>query len=364
MKDLTTKPNFEVLDCLRGIAAVYVVINHCRGHLLIGGSELAQIIPISKWSIWTKLYYALLQFTSLGREFVVLFFVLSGFSIAFSLRNQQNAKIFYFKRLVRLYPPFVLALIWAALVFSLISIYEPLFNKDLKSVFYSWKSTGLNLIYISNGAYIAQFWSLVHEVIFYLLAPLVFLNRKVYYIVSILLYTIGLYISWDNVAGQTIITSFLLDYNFYFIVGVWLFNNYSMIYKKISANRVKTYFISIFLIVLMVVIKFYTTDHNKISCLIAVVFSVFLVVNFQKNKITTRLLLYLGTMSYTLYITHFATIKIYNLILIKMNFAEVGTKIQNPIIWFGGIFLCIIISYLFYVIAEKPSKKILEKFRN
>ena len=86
-------PNFQILDCLRGIAAFYVVINHCRGNLLIGGSEIAETIPVEDWSIVTKLYYAALRFTSLGGEFVIFFFVLSGFSIAYSLRNQQKRKL-------------------------------------------------------------------------------------------------------------------------------------------------------------------------------------------------------------------------------------------------------------------------------
>lgn len=34
------KIDFKILEGIRGIAAFYVVINHCRGNMLIGGSEL------------------------------------------------------------------------------------------------------------------------------------------------------------------------------------------------------------------------------------------------------------------------------------------------------------------------------------
>lgn len=357
------KPDFKILDALRGIAALYVVINHSRGHLLMGGSQLAEITPVSDWSIWTKIYYSLLRFTSLGGEFVVVFFVLSGFSIAYSLRNQQNKFKFYLKRLIRLYPPFIFALIWAAFVFYLISIYLPDYNKDLLSVFDSWKKTTLNLIYINDGAYISQFWSLIHEVLFYILAPFLFLKKQIYYIASIVLYITSWYISWDNISGQTIITRFLLDYNFYFFIGVLLFHNYKIIHNYLSTTKIKTYIISIFIVTLMVIIKYLTSDHNKITPLLASILSVVLIINFQSNKILPKWLLWIGVMSYTLYITHFASIKIFHFILIKLKILSLNDKITNPFIWIVGVLFSIIISYIFYLIAENPSKKTLVNIR-
>lgn len=88
------KPNFKILDGLRGIAATYVLINHSRGNLLMGGAEYAKINPVNQWSIIDKLYFSALQLTSLGREFVILFFILSGFSIAFSLQKKPQHLIF------------------------------------------------------------------------------------------------------------------------------------------------------------------------------------------------------------------------------------------------------------------------------
>ena len=45
IKQDNVNPNFKILDGLRGIAATYVVINHCRGNNLIGGSDLSKIVP-------------------------------------------------------------------------------------------------------------------------------------------------------------------------------------------------------------------------------------------------------------------------------------------------------------------------------
>ena len=82
------KLNFKILDGLRGIASTYVLLNHARGNLLMGGNEYSKIKPILNWSFTEKLYYSSLQLTTLGTEFVILFFILSGFSIAYSLKNK------------------------------------------------------------------------------------------------------------------------------------------------------------------------------------------------------------------------------------------------------------------------------------
>lgn len=42
--------NFAILEGIRGITAAYVVINHARGNLYVGGRVLLQEAPISDWS--------------------------------------------------------------------------------------------------------------------------------------------------------------------------------------------------------------------------------------------------------------------------------------------------------------------------
>ena len=64
-----------------------------------------------------------------------------------------------------------------------------------------------------------------------------------------------------------------------------------------------------------------------------------------------------------LYITHFASLKLYNLILIKLNILELNAEITNPFIWIGAVFFSIIVSYGFFELAEKPTKLLLMKLR-
>lgn len=363
------KPNFKVLDGLRGIAATYVVVNHSRGNLLIVGSEYAKIVPTEKWSLFYKMYYSVLQITVLGREFVILFFILSGFSIAYSLQKKTNVIQFYRRRLIRLYPPYIFALAWAALCFYIVKIISPQLtvNKisiyDMASVFSTFKSTFLNMVYIPNGAFIPQFWSLRYEVVFYLLVPFLILNKRLYYFSSILIYAISIFINWQGLTGSNIIMQYIFHYNIFFAMGVWLFHNFNKVESKVAFKKNYIfYFSSIILILAMIVTKFKLAEYDRISLFLASLFSVILIVNFINKGITNKVLFFLGNMSYTIYITHFASIYLFKAVLIKMGI--VSNTITAWYIWPIGVCISLFVSYLFFQMAENPSKKILNKIRN
>ena len=358
------KPNFKILDGLRGIAATYVLINHSRGNLLIGGNEYATITPIAQWSIFEKIYFSALQLTSLGREFVILFFILSGFSIAYSLQNKTSIINFYSRRLIRLYPPYILALIWAAIVFFIAIRISPGITDGKESVFTSISSTTKNLFYLPNGAFIGQFWSLTYEVIFYLVVPIFVLNKRLYYLISILIYVVSFYSSWNSTTGNNIISMFILDYNIYFAIGIYFFHNYKKINSLLSFknNYLLCSTLGI-LFVSMVILKFKTTEENKISILVSVFFSIILITNFLQKEIHNKVLTFLGNMSYTLYITHVATIFFFKAIIFKMGIIN-SLAINAWYLWIICVFVTILISSLFYKLAENPSKILLKNIRN
>ena len=357
------KPNFKILDGLRGIAATYVLLNHARGNLLMGGNEYSQIKPVVNWSFPEKLYYTSLQLTTLGREFVILFFILSGFSIAYSLTNKTKISGFYLRRMIRLYPPFVTALIWAAVVFFIAKTFSPILTLNSFSVFDSFQSTALNLLYIPNGSFIGQFWSLAYEVIFYLLVPFLILNRRLYYATSIAACIISVGISWSDISGNNIPMIYILDYNIYFAVGIWLFHNYEVVSKKVLIkNKVLFYSIITLLFLSMVIIKFKTYPLNKITVFICVVMTILMIVYFIKNEVHNKVLAFLGNMSYTLYLTHHASLCFFKTFLLKFKIVD-SILISTWYIWIIGVFVSIGISYIFYNIAEVPSKNLLTKMR-
>jgi len=361
----TSKIDFKILDGLRGIAALYVVFNHSRGSLFIGGIKYSQIKNISLWDVKEKFYFAALQLTSLGREFVILFFILSGFSIAFSLNTLPQINKFYLRRVVRIYPPYIVALIWAFIVFIILQILAPtVLPAGIPSVFSSLNVAIKNIFYIDNGSLIPQFWSLKYEVIFYLSIPFCIMKKNWYFIISAIIAIISFYISWTNISGVSILGQYILDYNIYFAIGVFCFRYYKTISPKIIfKNKYIFFIVSFMLFLIMVVFRFWIKyEMNKISLLIASLFSIILLFNFLHHKIKNNILQFLGNISYTIYITHFASIILLKGILLKTGVID-STEIQNKYLWVLGIPFAIGISFIFYLIIEKPSKEYLSKLR-
>jgi peptidoglycan/LPS O-acetylase OafA/YrhL len=363
--NIKEKIDFKVLDGLRGIAATYVVFNHARGNLFIGGSRYAQLKAISLWDIKEKFYFSALQLTSLGREFVILFFILSGFSIAFSLNTGHRTGDFYLRRFIRIYPPYLVALLWAFVVFTLLHYFAAAaIPHGALSVFDTTTSTIKNIFYLDNGAFIPQFWSLKYEVIFYLLVPFFVLKRDFYFIVSAIIYVVSFCMNWNNNTATTILGQYVLDYNIYFAIGVCCFHYRKQLGTAFSfKNKYLFYAVSLFLFLLMVGLKFIIKyDFNKISLLIASLFSVILLFNFLFHNIKNRLLMFLGNISYTIYITHFASLMLLMAIFLKSGIIA-STEIQNKFLWMLGIPFAIAVSYVFYLLVEKPTKNLLVKLR-
>lgn len=356
------KPDFNILDGIRGIAALYVVINHSRGHMLQGGSDLAAIKPVAEWSVFEKIYYALLQLTSIGTEFVIVFFVLSGFSIAYSLRNGQHFGQFYLKRLIRLYPPFLLALLWAYLSFMIIDYFAPALNRGGFSVFHDWQISLYNLIYLNSGNYVPQFWSLIHEVFFYLLIPIALINRNFYYLLSLIFFIAGIFMNEELIA-KSVITLFFFKYHFYFAIGVFLYFNYDRVKKyALIGNNVAMYLIFSLLFLSTIAINF-LIKNDHITFFISAIASVLMIVNFLEKGITSPFIRWVGAMSYTLYITHFASIYLIYLLLVLLGIVSAEGKITLWWSWPLGVISSLFFGQLFYTLVEKNTKLILAKLR-
>ncbi len=97
---LASKPHYEILDGLRGVAAVMVIIFHLfEAHA--GGSHLTQII-------------------NHGYLAVDFFFMLSGFVIGYAYDdrwNRMTVGTFFKRRIIRLHPMVIMGSIVGAALF-------------------------------------------------------------------------------------------------------------------------------------------------------------------------------------------------------------------------------------------------------
>ena len=314
------KVNFVILDTLRGLAALYVCIAHARGLMWLGMNQYLIEHPFSSWQLSDYLLAAMMATTKLSAEFVIFFFVLSGFSIAHSLSGGSKYLEFIKKRGLRLYPTYLLGLIWAGIVLYIVREYRPeyftgelnqshvLFERFQNSNdYFTIKETINNLIYNPNTkSIIAPYWSLVYEVIFYLLAPLFVLNLRWYGIISILLFLCGFF-----VPTQVSVLNYFFNYNFYFCIGIFAYKNLDQIKTHASKMSITVVVVSsIIAMIVMVALESIKPDI-KLSMLISALLSVFLIANILQKDIRLRFMENIGGYSYTLYATHFQTILLF-----------------------------------------------------
>jgi peptidoglycan/LPS O-acetylase OafA/YrhL len=130
---------FELVDGLRGLAALAVVLPHAVGLFIYPeASRLSQFF---------------IRLADYGRSSVEVFFVVSGFAIAYSLRDAVDGGFslwrFLLRRAARLDPPYWVGLLWNGLVLAIRAraIHQPIafphLGKVLAHLFYLQDILGL-----------------------------------------------------------------------------------------------------------------------------------------------------------------------------------------------------------------------------
>jgi peptidoglycan/LPS O-acetylase OafA/YrhL len=375
---LTTykKPPFEILDSIRGIAALYVTIAHSRGVLWVGGEKFTKMFARADWGTWDYFIVGSSMLTRLAVEFVIVFFVLSGFSIAHSLSMNRAPGSFYKRRFIRLYPPYLVALAWAGVVFLITKLWHPQWYDGSMNEFAFIRTNEMNdyfepqtilknLFYMPGAGFITPFWSLTYEVMFYLMAPFLLRKVNIYIIISVLLFAFNFFLpgrvpSWGL---PVYIYNFFFVYNIYFAVGIFLYFNY----EKVSSwfrNYTRTEFLIIMggLLLFMFGANFYFRLETDFTFVEACMLSAVLIIFFMKYHIQIPWLMNTGKFSYTLYITHFASIYLY-LGIYWLVFQPKTPYILNFFVWIPAVFFAVGMAWIQYLLVEKKTKNILNLLR-
>lgn len=369
MNKTLIKDNLRILDSLRGFAAIYVLIHHCRW-LLWEGYENGYLKHPETYSLFNKLQMYFFSCFKFGNEAVLFFFVLSGFVIHYSVSRRIekdghfNTRDYIIKRFRRIYPPLLIAI---AVTFVLdtagmkwqLPIYfsntpYPSINQNIHPDL-SFTTLLGNLFFVqkiytpvwgTDGA----LWSLLYEWWFYMLyIPLLLLFRRNKYLVTaavVLLWLLNLQFGAVlPVLVNKVLNLFIIWFAGLLLAEVLLSRSFSL--KAAAAFLV--------LIIAGVAVVNFPLLGKEIILTVAISIWLFIILttnwfNFLKRRIFEKL----GAMSYTLYAVHMPIVCIISGFVMK---AGKGNLPAHFLFIWPAIIISLAVSWVLHLVGEKPFTK-------
>ena len=315
------------LDVLRGLAVIGVILFHY----------------LTKYNEEYQSTGARFSF-EYGHFGVELFFLISGFVIFMTVDKVKNAKGFIWLRFSRLFPVY-----WSGIILT--TVFVLLFGLVGREV--SWKSILFNFTMLQelfniphvDGAY----WSLLPELMFYFLMAIVLFFKKKAYINSIsVVWLIAMVINTLTELPISIVQILNLKYGMLFVAGIqfYLIKEKELNKKKLSQSIVLIVFS---ILTYAVVIK----DIVSFSIVFSFYILFFLLVYNYLKFLKIRWLIFIGSISYPLYIVH------QNIGYILMNELNLPFLIEFTL----AILLSIVMAIFIHYGIEKPTLKFLRKIK-
>ncbi|KQT15519.1 hypothetical protein ASG31_14765 [Chryseobacterium sp. Leaf404] len=317
------------LQILRGISALLVCCFHFRADINFQNLKIGEI---------------LFGNGSIG---VPIFFVISGFIMAYTnkINGVENKEIlsdillFYKRRVIRIIPLYyILTFAWIVLGASLLLYFT---DASLRSrLFHSL----LFLPHQNHPPVLYLGWSLNYEMFFYAVFGLsLFFKKKKYIFITLFFltsYSVGKLLISDNPFFK-MLTSNL---NLYFVMGIFL----AIIFRKITIARDVAVSVSVIGILLFSALffNFIIIKQELLILLVVTAFVLsFLLFDFALKIKASKILVFFGDISYSLYLSHPFT----DIVLRRFSIAE---SYRIPFFIFK-IILSVALAALLYHFIEK-----------
>ena len=349
---VTNMQRINYLDGHRGLAILLVIFYHAY-------SRWADIMPYQD----SLADFPLFQFGFLG---VQLFFLLSGYVILMTLEKCSTVKGFIYQRWLRLFPGMFIC---SMVIFfsSGFFVERPLGEPQISSMipgltfiepYFLSKLTGINFQSLEG-----TFWSLYVEFKFYLIAALL------YFIIGSKKLVVALFtclLSWFILSLLTQYTdNILLTYthSVFHLLSFEYFGWFSAGAAFYLANKDDDnnwFIIGMFISVISSIIL--AVQAESLVLFIAIMslslfFAISLKVRTLQKLLSHRFLLFMGFVSYPLYLLH--ENMMVSLILKLSPFVPIEVSFVLPVIAISFISL---LSYFIALYIEKPFKKLLKLF--
>jgi peptidoglycan/LPS O-acetylase OafA/YrhL len=331
------KARFTFVDALRGVAASAVVFFHAveGGHI----TELFNKVPSG--------FQTLLRHGDSG---VAIFFVLSGFVIAHSLRTEQlsvtGALRFMLKRSIRLDPPY-----WAAIAIAILfSTLASMIVSNRPAEAYSAPQIVSHLVYLQGLLGFKQinpvFWTLCLEIQFYSVYALLLLTGSKTVLIEAFLVSLV----WPIGLGASAPGVFV-EFWYAFLLGVGA----NCSWRNPAA---RPWFLAYAAII--AVAAFYDSNYFAlICCSTAICLLSVSVAGSLTQLLNWRWLQFLGTISYSLYLIHNPITGA----VFRVGFLLTGRNIYTEAFWWPlSLLACIGAATLFWLLIERPSARLAKQF--
>lgn len=316
--------NIPIISNLRGVASFGV----CLFHFIF-----TTVNYINNSSVLTIFSY--------GFYGIHLFFIISGIVIPLSLLKSNYTILkfptFFFKRILRIEPTYIVAIILSILILFLkgnlfkVSFTQIVLHLGYLIPFYNEKYTWLCTV----------FWTLAIEFQYYLIISILILLIQKNTLISRLLF-------YSSLITMPFIFNSVYFFPFYapiFLIGTC----WCLFYlKKINLTE----FIVILFITLLV--AYFKTGKNET---ITAILSISIIQFFQNYS--NKILNFFGTISYSLYLFH----PIFGASVINILSHRYREAWQKPLVILLGVAVTIISSFILYRLVEKPAHALSKKIK-
>ena len=345
------------LESLRGIAALTVVLYH---YSFTAHNSITQNFFILN-----------------GYTMVDFFFLLSGYIITLSVFEKLNTfkdiKFFIFRRFFRVYPLHFLFLIFYALLEIIIYFFE---LKTGIARNYNLPNNSISFIHnllLTNGfllkveTFNAPSWSISVEFYCYIFfSVLVFFSKKYYKLLAIIIIFISAAILYnytriESLSFERITSNYITLFRcfYYFFIGSLFF----FIFKKHNLKISKLFNVLIFFTLVILFI-----GKDQLNYFLPLIFGLVIFFshygrqhNYINKVLSNKILIFFGTISYTIYISHYIILWFFrqfyrfvykaNTMDANSNFTIVG--LESYIFILLGITFTILLSLFLNIFLER-----------
>ncbi|PEC85484.1 acyltransferase [Bacillus cereus] len=339
------------LDSIRGLAALTVVFGH-----------FCLMLP----SLPNSIKFSPLRFLWAGGEAVIVFYVLSGFVLSMALyHSKTNYWGYLIKRFVRIYIPYYF---WIIVTFAFFILFSPYEVVGLRDWFYDrWQGSITKLDIINHFVLLNNFftenynpviWSLAQEIRISIMFPLLFLlfyklNWKKTILFALSFSLISVFLNMLHIGkAEGFYNGYAdtLHFTSMFMVGMLLFKHQEkLIYSYRNLKKFnKGFLIALGIILYLYSILIYGISRNDTTFLlkdwgVVMGVSIFIIMAMSNLKVKAFLnksvFVYLGEISYSIYLCHFPIM----MVLFKILYTKI------PI--FFLLILCITMTLLFSIVS-------------